>query len=708
MHEPQDAPLRLRRVLPGLVIIVLSAATLLGWLQTATEGLYGYDGYFHIRYAQILRTEGISRTFPWWQETFLREHYADKDFLYHILLIPFTFFDLVAGGKIAAVVFGSLSIGVFYLVACRLKAPWPEAWTFLLMASSTVFLYRLGFNRPLVLAVAMSLAGTCAILLEREKWAFLLAALYPHAHISFHLLPCVALLHDLHREVPQGGARWRRFRLTAWTLPGAVVGALVSPYVPNNLYLWWIQNVRVLGMAWGGPPDLRLGGEIMPGQADQLLKYDIGVFAALAAAVYILARNRRRASAQALTLLVLSAGFLALSMMSRRFIEFWAPFTVLLAAVAARDAIAPAIRPEGSASPAATRRRSGSVFRWVAASAAAIAVAAMLWFSATSARKMVAQDEGLYYAGASEWMQANIPAGETIFHLDWDDFPQLFYFNAQFHYLVGLDPTFMYLTDPARWRLWSDVAHRNADDIYTPIRETFHSRWVFAIPEAEDFLKAARRDPRFSVRYEDSHATLFELADGYAFVKEWKITGWYPDPARRLFDVPLGPEPGAERGSIPEPLGPAAEGAGARTDSGFLDLDQVAGLTTVARDACCVAQTILLAESASIATLTVTSDDEFRVSLNGAPVLEHSPYRTPPPGLPGGPVASLDEFLESQAHVPERSAAASLRAGGNDLVVKVCRAGEDFGFFLRAYFEGGGPVRSAAPAGTVWPATKAP
>jgi len=55
-------------------------------------------------------------------------------------------------------------------------------------------------------------------------------------------------------------------------------------------------------------------------------------------------------------------------------------------------------------------------------------------------------------------MGANIPAGETIFHLDWDDFPQLFFFNPQFHYLLGLDPTFMYLTSPTRWRLWSDVA----------------------------------------------------------------------------------------------------------------------------------------------------------------------------------------------------------------------------------------------------------
>ena len=88
-----DAPV-LRKNLLLVLLVGLACATVLAWVQAPAPGLYGYDGPFHIRYSAWLREHGISRTFPWWQETFLRDHWADKDFLYHVLLIPFTFGDL--------------------------------------------------------------------------------------------------------------------------------------------------------------------------------------------------------------------------------------------------------------------------------------------------------------------------------------------------------------------------------------------------------------------------------------------------------------------------------------------------------------------------------------------------------------------------------------------------------------------------------------
>ncbi len=708
MPEPSHAaPAWHRSLLPAATVVVLAAVLLLV-LQRATEGLYGYDGYFHIRYAQVLRSQGISRTFPWWQETFLRDHFADKDFLYHVLLIPFTFGDLIRGGKLAAVLFGAAALGVFHIVAHRLRVPRPWAFSLFLLASSAVLLYRLGFTRPLVPAVALALAGTGAILIGSAGWAFAFAAVYPHLHISFHLLPCVALLHDALRGRDAGGRR--SFRLTGWTFAGAAAGALLSPYVPNNLYLWWVQNVRVLGMAWGGPDDLRMGVEIGAMRSDALLQHNIGVFAALFAAVFLIARGRRRASPQAITLLVISSGFLALTMLSRRFVEFWAPYTLLLAGVAARDAKDDAggrtedrAREESEEPPgpgATTSRRR--------AAGAAVAACGVLLFTynVTSAWRFIGDDPGPTYAGASEWMRANIPPGETIFHLDWDDFPQLFFFNPQFHYLLGLDPTFMYLTDPARWRLWSDVAHTNVEDIYTPIRKTFGCRWVFAIPEGEDFIFVARRDPRFFPRYEDAAATVFFLAEGFTFVDHWRVTGWYPDPLRRLFDVALGPEPPAPGPeppgppAAPEAQGPGSAGLDLSTSSGFVDLAGFLRMPLTATEACAVAESTLVARGPERVTLALTTDDEFRVTLNGREAISYSPYRTPPPGAPGGVPATLDEFLQARSHVPERSVQVDLVGGANPIVVKVCRAGSDFGFFLRAYRADGSPVEhDARPSG---------
>ena len=136
--------MRVRSWLPGLLVVVACTAALLAGLKRATPVLNCPDGYFHIRYAEVLRTEGLSRTFPWWQETFLRDHWADKDFVLHLLLLPFAFGDLLFRAKVASVVFASAAMGVFYLAVRALRVPWPSLWALGLLASSSGFMFRLG------------------------------------------------------------------------------------------------------------------------------------------------------------------------------------------------------------------------------------------------------------------------------------------------------------------------------------------------------------------------------------------------------------------------------------------------------------------------------------------------------------------------------------------------------------------------------------
>ncbi len=675
--------------LAGFAVVAAVSAIALAWLQSATPGLYGYDGWFHIRYAEVLRSEGVSRSFPWWDETFLRDRYADKDFLYHVLLVPFTFGSLVTGGKVAAVVIGAAVMGAFYLVMLRLSVPWPAAWTLGLLGCSTAFLYRLGFTRPALAAVAVAASGTAAIFLRSPRWVFAFAALYPHVHISYHLLPCVALLHAFHLRRGDGD-RGTAGRLAASAAAGAATGAVISPYFPNNLYLWWVQNVRVLGLAWSAPEDLGMGLEIRSGLSSQLLGYNAAAFLMLGAAVYLLARTRRGGSAEALTLLVISGGFLGLSMMSRRFIEFWVPFTILLAGIVARD--------EVHSRPAWGRSPSKALF----AAAVALLIAVLLIPNARAAREIVRKDQGPIFEGASDWMRSNVPAGEKIFHLDWDQFPQLFFFNPQLRYLVGLDPAFMYVTDPARWREWQEVTHGEIDDLYGAIRRDFGSRWVFAVHAAEDFMKGVRRDPRFFPRYEDGNAAVFFLADGFEFLESWELTGWYADASRRLFEATLGPEP-AMPGRPPGPPGqgggspaagtrPNGEEASRRASDrpgAFVDLRRRLGVPATVREACGVARTRVDATASETVTLALTTDDEYRLYVNGTEVASHSPLLDPPPGPPGGPAISLDDLPAPPRRVEERAVGASLREGANEIVVKVCQVGDDLGFYFRVLREDG-------------------
>ena len=48
-------------------------------------------------------------------------------------------------------------------------------------------------------------------------------------------------------------------------------------------------------------------------------------------------------------------------------------------------------------------------------------------------------------------MKTHAAPGEIIIHADWDDMPSLFYWDDQNRYIMGLDPTFTYSADPARY-----------------------------------------------------------------------------------------------------------------------------------------------------------------------------------------------------------------------------------------------------------------
>ena len=73
-------------------------------VQFATPDMPDNDGYYHIKMAYLMRTEGLKPNFIWLPLTILspREFY-DHHFLFHVALIPFTYGELRMGAKWAAV-----------------------------------------------------------------------------------------------------------------------------------------------------------------------------------------------------------------------------------------------------------------------------------------------------------------------------------------------------------------------------------------------------------------------------------------------------------------------------------------------------------------------------------------------------------------------------------------------------------------------------
>jgi len=199
-----SGPRRKATILGGIAVVLVTIVVVAS-IRFAGPPIYDGDGWYHVKYATILAEDGIARTFPWLQESFLKDGFANFNLLYHLLLIPFTTHDPLTGARVAAVLFAATTMALFWGTARALRVPWPFWWSVALLAFAPEFTYRLTYTRPFVLAVGVAIAGTGAILLGRNRLAFVLAFLYTHLHCSFHLLPCVALLHDVVRDPGEGG-----------------------------------------------------------------------------------------------------------------------------------------------------------------------------------------------------------------------------------------------------------------------------------------------------------------------------------------------------------------------------------------------------------------------------------------------------------------------------------------------------------------------
>jgi hypothetical protein len=650
-------------------VVVLTTIVVVAAIRWAGPPIYDGDGWYHVKYAAILLHDGIARTFPWFQESFLKDRFTDLNLLYHLLLIPFTSRDPLTGARVASVLFAATTMGLFWGTAWRLRVPWPALWSLALLAFAPEFTYRLTYTRPFVLAVGLAIAGTGAIFLGKRRLALALAFLYSHVHCSYHLLPCIAFLHDVVRDRVEGEGPRARFRMTGFTLAGVAAGCVLTPYFPNNLHMWWVTNVEVLRASWAMGDALRVGTEMMPVTTSAFLIANLSVFALFGSTLLLLAISRR-ASSEARTLVSIALGFLGLSFLSQRFVELWAPFTLLLGGIALRDAL-----PDAATVSQGMRR--------LALAAAACAIALGMMLTVADNRAAAAAEDPPLYLDAAAWMKANIPAGATVFNLGWDEFPQLFFADGTHNYLIGQDPTFMWATDPDRTRLWVRIARGAVPDLYTPIRETFRCRFVFVPSRYVTFSRLARRDPRFVARYRDATTTVFELNDRHGLVRDWEVTGPWPDPSRRLFDAPIGSEPPAKSVVV-------------RGVDGFLDLDHVLELPPLWTDVCAVATGTIDAGATLHATLGVTSDDALRVYVNGDAVYEQSPYLHPAPGMPGGPPLALSALAEGSTGLEEKTVAVTWRAGANTIAVKTCRYGDDFGFYFMLADESASPRPGAA------------
>jgi hypothetical protein len=491
------SPVAGRRWLLGVAAFVF-AFGLLAYIQFASPHLIDHDGYYHIKMASLIRTEGIPVPFPWLPLTILDEAgYTDHHFLQHVLQMPFTYLgDLQLAAKWAAIGSGTLAFMAFFWLLQRYEVRYPLFWLFLLCASSNAFLFRMSMPRGQSLSLALQCLVVFFLLTRHRIGLVVTSAVFVWAYNGFPLLGpltiCAIIAHFVVDKKIE-------YMLIVSVGAGIVLGLVLHPYFPRDIVFLWNHIVPKL---FASEFATSVGSEWYPYKSSVLLQNAPLAIGAYVTALLLTNRDEWKQDAPRLFFFLASTLYLLLLFKSRRFVEYFPPFAILFLAFTARGWL----REHDLARVIRTEARLGGFL---------LASLALLWVfqsTITLARKEISESpDTAHYQGGAHWLATNTPAGARVFHTDWDEFPMLFYFNTHNTYLVGLDPDFMRLKNEKLFRSWEAITRGKVRQPEDAILNDFGCEYVLTDNDHPEFIALANKNPRMRKMYEDQHTTVYRV-----------------------------------------------------------------------------------------------------------------------------------------------------------------------------------------------------
>lgn len=485
-------------------LVVFSLAwPLFYFLQFQAPYINGYDGYYHIKYAWLLRQQGIIQEFPWAQFSLWRDHFADKEFLFHVLLIPFTWFDnLASGAKHATVFFASVFVANFNLLLRLHRIPLRYLWLLLLLIAGDVFLYRLHLPRPHLLSMTFMLWLVHATVRQRYILLAVLSAIYVHTYTALHMPIVLGIIFCAGQLLMREKINWKSLQVPVLAV---LCSALVSPFFPRNLTTFYVQNLELVWQNVFLQLNLDQGSELKPLPMRYLLFHNLSLMLPLCGALYLQAIRPRQLSRESQHLLAFAAVFLMMTMISKRFIEYCYPIGLLFCACYYRD------RWGTLSMPALLRQ--ARLKSWLAV----VTVVVLLGTNAVVSyshlvRGLATLPKPSKYEQAAQFLQQNTAAGATVFTCDWDDSPELFYFNHHNYYVTFMDPLFMYSWSPHSWYAWKKISLGSAGkDTAGILFNNFKVEHGICTSDFTGLRKVIDNEPHLSIIYEDEHTYVFKV-----------------------------------------------------------------------------------------------------------------------------------------------------------------------------------------------------
>ncbi|HEY3256230.1 MAG TPA: hypothetical protein VGJ91_19865, partial [Polyangiaceae bacterium] len=440
----------LRQLAPlGWWAIFLAAAAFLQLIQVVP---FDGDTSYHIAVARLTRQYGLLSEFPWTPWSWLADHYGDKELGFHLLIVPIATLSPKLIALVIGTLLGALVLGTVRAVLSAEGTRFAGVWALLALLCSGGFLVRIALVRPHLLAITLALWLTWAAVKGRTLHAALAGLLFPLCYVGWNQVPILLAIAACASWLADRRPAWRTY---AATVGGLVAGVLVHPNFPNNARFAWLTSIDVLfGHAWTGTVGFEMGGEFKPLAAGALLRL-LGVPILLALGASLLAWRHRKTDPLPLTFALAALAYLLVTLRTQRFLEYFVPFAVTAAGLAARWA--------------PPRLDARLILAGSTLYTGLFGLGPVLQFRTRSE---------LFPAAVSEGLRRAIPLGARVCTCDWEFTGEMMLALPERAFLVALDPVLFWKKDPDAYRAWFEMTHGGPGDPAHVIRDVLHSRYV--------------------------------------------------------------------------------------------------------------------------------------------------------------------------------------------------------------------------------------
>lgn len=426
------------------------------------------DPFFHIRFAEIFRQQGMKAfsDFHWLYFSNILEnqsYFIYYNFLFYILLIPFTFITpLFLSLKLCGVTFAALSFSGLYYFLLKIKEKNAFFWTVLLFGIINYgAITRFLIVRPFALAPII-LILLLYFLKQKKYWSiFILTIVYFFWHTATFFFPLfVAVIYTAFENFYGRKLDWK---LIALPFAGIAMSFVATLFFAPGLFIY-MKDI-IFGVLFdtitGTGVRLAEGAELYSVNVFDFLKANTFIIILLAMAatfeiIHYIEKKKHGDVADEIftatqvlrsTLFFLSIFFLLGTFLSKRNGDFFVFFSAVYVVVAFNVFL------------------KSINFKFNLVKKALIYGMVIVSVFLFVGNFLFIQDQiassSSYDAiqGTAEWLKNNTEEGDVVFNPTWNWFTLLFYYNTHNNYVAGIEPRFFYDYSPILYWSWWHISN---------------------------------------------------------------------------------------------------------------------------------------------------------------------------------------------------------------------------------------------------------